>query len=39
MVQLSQAETAGLKEATAGRIEALANAHSLFASHAGQDRS
>jgi PAS domain S-box-containing protein len=31
MVQLSQAETpAGLKEAIAGRIEALANVHSLF---------
>jgi PAS domain S-box-containing protein len=32
MVQLSQADTpAGLKEAIAGRIEALANVHSLFA--------
>jgi PAS domain S-box-containing protein len=31
MVQLSQADTpAGLKEAIAGRIEALANVHSLF---------
>jgi PAS domain S-box-containing protein len=32
MVQLSQADTpAGVKEAIAGRIEALANVHSLFA--------
>jgi PAS domain S-box-containing protein len=32
MVQLSQADTpAGLKEAIAGRIEAIANVHSLFA--------
>jgi PAS domain S-box-containing protein len=32
MVQLSQADTpAGLKEAIAGRIDALANVHSLFA--------
>jgi PAS domain S-box-containing protein len=32
MVQLSQADTpVGLKEAIAGRIEALANVHSLFA--------
>jgi PAS domain S-box-containing protein len=32
MVQLSEAETpAGLKKAIAGRIEALANVHSLFA--------